>query len=202
MWHRPRRVHPAKAVAAKAVAPIARRAAASAKREIFMTLPPSGNRRSVRSAECRSLTACGKTHAAFERRSIPPEPCRSALRFGRNTLGPVLPVGAPPSRALSAGRLAALGAHVGSHHRLLTVAGCPPHAPVAALTGCAETPPRRRPSAARRGAKRRGGGVWGGVSPPREKGQRGSQSDPRCHPVGEAPRTRTNWRLRRESSGE
>ena len=28
---------------------------------------------------------------------------RSALRFGRNTLGPVLPVGAPPSRALSAG---------------------------------------------------------------------------------------------------
>ena len=31
---------------------------------------------------------------------------RSALRFGRNTPGPVLPVGAPPSRALSAGRLA------------------------------------------------------------------------------------------------
>ena len=28
---------------------------------------------------------------------------RSSLRFGRNTLGPVLPVGAPPSRALSAG---------------------------------------------------------------------------------------------------
>ena len=26
---------------------------------------------------------------------------RSSLRFGRNTLGPVLPVGAPPSRALS-----------------------------------------------------------------------------------------------------
>ena len=39
---------------------------------------------------------------------------RSALRFGRNTLGPVLPVGAPPSRALSAGRLTALGAHPGS----------------------------------------------------------------------------------------
>ena len=39
---------------------------------------------------------------------------RSALRFGRNTLGPVLPVGAPPSRALSAGRLPALGAHPGS----------------------------------------------------------------------------------------
>ena len=28
---------------------------------------------------------------------------RSSLRFGRNTPGPVLPVGAPPSRALSAG---------------------------------------------------------------------------------------------------
>ena len=28
---------------------------------------------------------------------------RSSLRFGRNTLGPVLPVGAPPSRVLSAG---------------------------------------------------------------------------------------------------
>ena len=50
----------------------------------------------------------------------------SALRFGRNTPGPVLPVGAPPSRALSAGPppgglappgelgLAALGAHPGS----------------------------------------------------------------------------------------
>ena len=35
---------------------------------------------------------------------------RSALRFGRNTLGPVLPVGAPPSHALSAGRLTRLGA--------------------------------------------------------------------------------------------
>ena len=41
----------------------------------------------------------------------------SSLRFGRNTLGPVLPVGAPPSRALSAGPppgelgLNALGAH-------------------------------------------------------------------------------------------
>ncbi len=38
---------------------------------------------------------------------------RSSLRFGRNTPGPVLPVGAPPSRALSAGRLASLRAHVG-----------------------------------------------------------------------------------------
>ena len=37
----------------------------------------------------------------------------SQLRFGRNTPGPVLPVGIPPSRALSAGRLARLGAHVG-----------------------------------------------------------------------------------------
>ena len=47
------------------------------------------------------------------------------------------------------------------------------------------------------GAERRGGGVWGGVSPPREKGQRGSRSDPRCHPVWEAPRPRK--RLRRDS---
>ena len=45
---------------------------------------------------------------------------RSSLRFGRNTLGPVLPVGAPPSRALSAGPppgelgLTGLGAHLGS----------------------------------------------------------------------------------------
>ncbi len=39
---------------------------------------------------------------------------RSSLRFGRNTPGPVLPVGAPPSRALSAGRLPGLGAHAGS----------------------------------------------------------------------------------------
>ncbi len=45
---------------------------------------------------------------------------RSSWRFGRNTLGPVLPVGAPPSRALSAGPppgelgLPALGAHPGS----------------------------------------------------------------------------------------
>ena len=34
---------------------------------------------------------------------------RSSLRFGRNTSGPVLPVGAPPSRALSAARLAPTG---------------------------------------------------------------------------------------------
>ncbi len=51
---------------------------------------------------------------------------RSALRFGRNTPGPVLPVGAPPSRGLSAGPppgelappgelgLTGLGAHPGS----------------------------------------------------------------------------------------
>ncbi len=45
---------------------------------------------------------------------------RSSLRFGRNTRGPVLPVGAPPSRALSAGCLAGLGAHVGS------TTGCSP----------------------------------------------------------------------------
>ena len=80
------------------------------------------------------LAACGETHAAFERRSIPPkqpvvkptrpsspgggsagDPSRlnrvatrrSSLRFGRNTPG------IPPSRALSAGRLTSLGAHVG-----------------------------------------------------------------------------------------
>ena len=84
----------------------------------------------------RLLTACGGTHApsspggGLERRCIPAEPRRfarrSALRFGRNTLGPVLPVGAPPSRALSAGPppgelappgelgLTALGAHASS----------------------------------------------------------------------------------------
>ena len=51
---------------------------------------------------------------------------RSSLRFGRNTPGPVLPVGAPPSRALSAGRLAPTGRagrprrSRGFHHRLFT----------------------------------------------------------------------------------
>ena len=51
---------------------------------------------------------------------------RSSLRFGRNTPGPVLPVGAPPSRALSAGRLAPTGRtgqprrSPGVHHRLFT----------------------------------------------------------------------------------
>ncbi len=50
---------------------------------------------------------------------------RSSLRFGRNTPGPVLPVGAPLSRALSAGRLAPTGRtgqprrSPGFHHRLL-----------------------------------------------------------------------------------
>ena len=92
------------------------------------------------------LTACGETHAAFERRSIPPkqpvvkptrrsagDPSRlnrvatrrSSLRFGRNTPGPVLPVGAPPSSALAAGRLAPTGRtgrsrrSPGFHQRLL-----------------------------------------------------------------------------------
>ena len=44
-------------------------------------------------------------------------PLRSGRRFTsrwRNPGGPVLPVGTPPSRALSAGCLAALGAHPGS----------------------------------------------------------------------------------------
>ena len=74
-------------------------------------------------------TAGDETHAAFGRRSIPAkqpvmEPTRrsagdpsrlnrvaarrSSLRFGRNTPG------IPPSHALSAGRLAGLGAHAGS----------------------------------------------------------------------------------------
>ena len=82
-----------------------------------------------------ALTAGGQTQAAFERRCIPAkqpvmkptrrsagDPSRlnriaarrSSLRFGRNTLG------IPPSRALSAGRLAGLGAHVGS------TTGCSP----------------------------------------------------------------------------
>ena len=64
------------------------------------------------------LTACGETHAAFpsgdasrlNRAALR----RSLLRFGRNTPGPVLPVGAPPSRALSAGP---------PPHRLLTACG-------------------------------------------------------------------------------
>ena len=52
---------------------------------------------------------------------------RSALRFGRNTPGPVLPVGAPPSRASSGGRLAPTGRtgrsrrSPGFHHRPLPV---------------------------------------------------------------------------------
>ena len=61
---------------------------------------------------------------------------RSSLRFGRNTPGPVLPVGAPPSRALSAGRLAGQFSRWGPrrsrgfHHRLLTARGeSTPHEP-------------------------------------------------------------------------
>ena len=59
-----------------------------------------------------------------ERRCIPAAPLRSSLRFGRNTPGPVLPVGAPPSRALSAGRLAPTGrtAALGAHADFAT--GC------------------------------------------------------------------------------
>ena len=71
-------------------------------------IPPARRKR-------RLLAACGQSHAAqFSRwgldgRCIPPEPpptgrtgtsFRSSLRFGRNTPG------IPPSRALSAGRLA------------------------------------------------------------------------------------------------
>ena len=47
-----------------------------------------------------------------------------------------------------------------------------------------------------RGAERRGGGVWGGVSPPHGRRWRGSRSDARYPPVGEAPRTRTSRRNR------
>ena len=81
-------------------------------------------------------TAGSETHAAqffrwgLGRRSIPADRVaarRSSLRFGRNTPGPVLPVGAPPSRALSAGRLAPTGRtgrarrSPGFHHRLLAL---------------------------------------------------------------------------------
>ena len=93
------------------------------------------------------LATCGETQAAFpsqkrwvsggpvpipsapgSTRCLRPAPETSgdashlnrALRFGRNTPGPVLPVGAPPSRALSAGRLPALGARPGS------TTGCQP----------------------------------------------------------------------------
>ena len=47
-----------------------------------------------------------------------------------------------------------------------------------------------------RGAERRGGGAWGGVSPPHGRRWRGSRSDARYPPVGEAPRTRTSRRNR------
>ena len=63
-------------------------------------------------------TAGSETHAAFGRRSIPAvhrvAARRSSLRFGRNTPG------IPPSPALSAGRLAGLGAHPDS------TTGCAP----------------------------------------------------------------------------
>ena len=70
------------------------------------------NPRGVRPAIHPGQTTGDETHAAqfsrwgLGRRSIPADRVaarRSSLRFGRNTPGPVLPVGAPPSRALSAG---------------------------------------------------------------------------------------------------
>ncbi len=109
---------------------------------------------------------------------------RSSLRFGRNTPGPVLPVGAPPSRALSGGRLAPTGRtgrsrrSPGFHHRL--------------LTACGETL-----KAALRGAQRRGGGVWGGVSPLHERRWSESRSDSHHQPGVKAPRTHTNRQIRR-----
>ena len=95
-------------------------------------------------------TACDETHAAqfsrwgLGRRSIPADRVasrRSSLRFGRNTPGPVLPVGAPPSRALSAGPppgelappgelgLTGLGAHAGS------TTGCSPRRCASLIVG-------------------------------------------------------------------
>ena len=79
---------------------------------------PVGARRAMHPAQ----TAGDETHAAQFGGGSAGDPSRlnrvasrrSSLRFGRNTLGPVLPVGAPPSRALSVGRLPGLGAHVGS----------------------------------------------------------------------------------------
>ena len=74
---------------------------------------PVGARPSIHPGQ----TACDETRAAFGRRSIPADRVaarRSSLRFGRNTPG------IPPSRALSAGRLAGLGAHAGS------TTGCSP----------------------------------------------------------------------------
>ena len=44
--------------------------------------------------------------------------------------------------------------------------------------------------------ERRGGGAWGGVSPPHGRRWRGSRSDARYPPVGEAARTRTSRRNR------
>ena len=49
---------------------------------------------------------------------------RSSLRFGRNTPGPVLPVGAPPSRALSAGRLARQFSRWGPGAHATSPTGC------------------------------------------------------------------------------
>ena len=70
-----------------------------------------------------TLAACGKTHAAFGRRCIPPEPLRFAPFFvafrSKYTRA------SSPSRALSAGRLAPTGRtgrprrSRGFHHRLL-----------------------------------------------------------------------------------
>ena len=75
----------------------------------------------------------------------------SALRFGRNTPGPVLPVGAPPSRALSAGRLTASRRSRGFHHRLLTaevsefVPATAPRVRALPPSGCADPRAARLP---------------------------------------------------------
>ena len=81
---------------------------------------PVGARRS-RGFHHRLLAACGKARFAGDASRLNRPASRgSQLRFGRITPGPVLPVGAPPSRALSAGPppgelgLARLGAHMGS----------------------------------------------------------------------------------------
>ena len=129
---------------------------------------------------------------------------RSSLRFGRNTPG------IPPSRALSAGRLAGLGAHAGS------TTGCQQPVVKPTRPGCCENavaPGRRKPrwragqgtpasspgggvhtgTAPRSGARRRTShfrdGAPLGTYPTR---QSGAQARDRRHPVGTARERETN----------
>ena len=86
------------------------------------------NPRGVRPAIHPGQTTGSETHAAFGRRSIPAEPRRFApliVAFRSKYTRASSPSGAPPSRALSAGRLAPTGRtgrsrrSRGFHHRLL-----------------------------------------------------------------------------------